>query len=54
MSAVGSPPPPDLMRTYMLRSSTPGTRRSEVYSLQSLMLAHPYSLERERYELHDQ
>lgn len=25
MSAVGSPPPPDLMKTYMLRSSTPAS-----------------------------
>ncbi|KAI0695523.1 hypothetical protein BC835DRAFT_1414795 [Cytidiella melzeri] len=41
MSAVGSPPPPDLMRTYMLRSSTPASNEKVLLYLEGMQKAPP-------------
>ncbi|KAI0793198.1 hypothetical protein C8Q75DRAFT_549078 [Abortiporus biennis] len=41
MSAVGSPPPPDTMRTYMLRSSTPASNEKVLLYLESLRHSPP-------------
>ncbi|KAI0341988.1 hypothetical protein BDW22DRAFT_1358100 [Trametopsis cervina] len=41
MSAVGSPPPPDLMRTYMLRSNTPASNEKVLLYLEGMQKAPP-------------